>query len=152
MREALDEARGHRLFGHQHDNRALGRRLLHRLGDEVVGHHKDIDVAGGEVGDERGHALEVALGVSPLNRDRLSFDIAQRTQALRECLQVRSYDGPSRSTKRQNPDRGDLPRWRCRGGERRYEQTQDKRAEASSSTVPHRRLLASASCRPSSFR
>ena len=87
MREALDESRGHRLFGHQHDDRALGHRLLHRLGDEVGGHHKDIDGAGGEVGDERGHAIELALYVSTLNRDCLALDVAQLTQTLREYLE-----------------------------------------------------------------
>jgi hypothetical protein len=79
MREALDESRGHRLFGNQHDNRALGHRLLHRPGDEVAGHHEDIDVVGGEFGDERGQSLESALGVSTLNRHRLALDVAQLT-------------------------------------------------------------------------
>ena len=54
MRETLGESKAHRLFGSDHDDRDLRRRLLHRLGDSVDVHYKHIDVEAGEFGGERG--------------------------------------------------------------------------------------------------
>ena len=79
----------------------------------------------------------------------LSLDVAKRTQALCEGLEVAR--GLRRRTREQIPDLRDLPCRLRHGEERRYKHTQGEYDEAPDSAVPHSHFLESASCRPSSF-
>ena len=54
-------------------------------------------------------------------------------------------------SRRQVADAVDLARRLRRGGKRHREQTQEECDDGPDGAVPHGRLLASASCRPSSF-
>ena len=86
-----------------------------------------------QVGDERGHAIELAFYVSTLNRDCLALDVAQLTQTLREyrrpvfCAQVLCVT---------NPIVGTFPAG-CACYQRRGEQTEREHDEDPNGTAPH---------------
>src|SRR5712691_12372183 len=86
------------------------------------------------------------LGPTVLDDEVLPLDVAKVAQTLLECLDTGIGGTGIEPT--------DPVHFRQRlrvDGERRYEQAQDECHDEPDGTVPHGRLLASASCRPAPF-
>src|SRR5438093_10488772 len=103
-----------------------------------------------QVGDQFREPLDLSLCSAILNSEVLALHTAKVVEPVPEGLEI-AFGLRGVPAGPEHADTAHLPRRLRHGEERRREQTQGERDDASEGAAPHGRLLTSASCRPSSY-
>ncbi len=126
-RDNRDEPARDRINSPRHDDGDRAGRSLCSLARRRTIRHDDVHLETDQLGREAGKPVVVPLRPSGLNRDVLTFHIAQLAQAFPEGREATCIRGGGR---RQKTYSGDLPRWRL-GCERRGQEAAGGRQDES---------------------